>query len=166
MGRISLRVAAWALRQLGLLVAGAPLRVPDGRSQRLLLHSDAGNGRPPGPHQGRLPCRPPKDAPTLRWVHVTAFMGAHIGAFRAVRMSEGGEWQDPRVVPNVIFYRLNRALVRPRKSLSQRVTGLTYFDGVIRNRFGMSTQELMQAMRTWHRIAVESEPPPLCRPAR
>jgi hypothetical protein len=93
-------------------------------------------------------------------------MGAHIGAFRAVRMSEGGEWQDPRVVPNVIFYRLNRALVRPRKSLIQRVTGLTYFDGVIRNRFGVSTQELMQAMRTWHRIAVESESPPLRRPAR
>ncbi len=109
---------------------------------------------------------PPKNARTVRWVHVTAFMGAHIGAFRAVRMSEGGEWQDPRVVPNVIFYRLNRALVRPRKSLIQRVTGLTYFDGVIRNRFGMSTQELMQAMRTWHRIAVESESPPLRRPAR
>jgi hypothetical protein len=108
----------------------------------------------------------PSKARIVRWVHVTAFMGAHIGAFRAVRMSEGGEWQDPRVVPNVIFYRLNRALVRPRKSLIQRVTGLTYFDGVIRNRFGVSTQELMQAMRAWHRIAVESESPPLRRPAR
>jgi hypothetical protein len=107
-----------------------------------------------------------KDAPLVRWVHVTDFMGAHVGAFRAVRMSEAGEWQDPRVVPNVIFYRLNRALIRPRKSLLQRFAGLSYFDGVIRNRFGVSTQELMQAMRTWHRLAVESESPPLRRPVR
>ena len=109
---------------------------------------------------------PPRGARTVRWVHVTDFMGAHIGAFRAVRMSEAGEWQDPRVVPNVIFYRLNRALVRPRKSLLQRFTGLTYFDGVIRNRFGVSTQELMQAMRSWQRIAVETEAPPFRRPSR
>jgi hypothetical protein len=109
---------------------------------------------------------PLKGARTVRWVYVTDFMGAHIGAFRAVRMSEAGEWQDPRVVPNVIFYRLNRALVRPRKSLFQRFTGLTYFDGVIRNRFGVSTQELMQAMRAWQRVAVESESPPLRRPVR
>jgi hypothetical protein len=109
---------------------------------------------------------PPKAARTVRWVHVTDFMGAHIGAFRAVRMSEAGEWQDPKVVPNVIFYRLNRALVRPRKSLLQRFSGLTYFDGVIRNRFGVSTQELMKAMRAWQRVAVESEAPPLRRPVR
>jgi hypothetical protein len=81
-------------------------------------------------------------------------------------MSEAGEWQDPSVVPNVIVYRLNRALVRPRKSLLQRLTGLTYFDGVIRNRFGVSTQELMHAMRTWQRLALESESPPLRRPVR
>ncbi|HEY8862745.1 MAG TPA: hypothetical protein VIO37_01050 [Candidatus Dormibacteraeota bacterium] len=109
---------------------------------------------------------PPKGARTVRWVHVTDFMGAHVGAFRAVRMSEAGEWQDPRVVPNVIFYRLNRLLVRPQKSLLRRLTGLTYFDGVIRNRFGVSTQELMQAMRSWQRLAVESESPPLRRPVR
>jgi hypothetical protein len=109
---------------------------------------------------------PAQGARTVRWVHVTDFMGAHVGAFRAVRMSEAGEWQDPRVVPNVIFYRLNRALVRPKKSLLQRLTGLTYFDGVIRNRFGVSTRELMQAMRAWQRLAVESESPPLRRPVR
>ena len=99
----------------------------------------------------------------VRWVHVTDFMGAHIGPFRGTRMSEGAEWQDPRAVPNVIFYRLNRALVRPNKSLVQRLTGLSYFDGVIRNRFGVSTQELMVAMRMWQRLALESESPPLRR---
>jgi hypothetical protein len=108
----------------------------------------------------------PKVARTVRWVHVTDFMGAHVGPFRAVRMSEGGEWQDPRVVPNVIFYRLNQALVRHRKTLLQRLTGLSYFDGVIRNRFGVSTQELMLALRTWQHLAVESELPPLRRPAK
>jgi hypothetical protein len=97
------------------------------------------------------------DAGAVRWVHVTDFMGAHIGPFRGTRMSEGGEWQDPKTVPNMIFYRLNRALVRPKKSLMQRLTGLNYFDGVIRNTFGVSTQQLMQAMRTCHRLALEAE---------
>ena len=101
---------------------------------------------------------------TVRWAHVTDFMGAHIGPFRGIRMSEGGEWQDPKTVPNVIFYRLNRALVRPRKSPLSRLTGLTYFDGVIRNRFGVTTQELMQAMRTCHRLALEQEALKLRRP--
>ena len=100
---------------------------------------------------------PPGGARVVRWVHVTDLMGAHIGPFRGVRMSEGSEWQDPKTVPNVIFYRLNRALVRPRKSPLSRLTGLTYFDGVIRNRFGVSTQELMQAMRTCHRRALDEE---------
>jgi hypothetical protein len=109
---------------------------------------------------------PPAAARTVRWVHVTDFMGAHIGPFRGTRMSEGGEWQDPRTVPNVIFYRLNRALVQPKKSLLQRLTGLNYFDGVIRNRFGVTTQELMIAMRAWQRLAIESESPPLRRPVR
>jgi hypothetical protein len=108
---------------------------------------------------------PPKAARTVRWVHVTDFMGAHVGAFRAVRMSDAGEWQDPKVLPNVIFYRLNRALVRPQKSLLQRWSGLTYFDGVVRNRFGVSTEDLMQAMRTWQRLAMESTAPPF-RPPR
>jgi hypothetical protein len=57
----------------------------------------------------------------------------------------------------MIFYRLNRALVRPKKSLMQRLTGLNYFDGVIRNTFGVSTQQLMQAMRICHRLALEAE---------
>ena len=109
---------------------------------------------------------PPGSARTVRWVHVTDFMGAHIGPFRGMRMSEGGEWQDPKTVPNVIFYRLNRALVRPRKSLLRRLTGLTYFDGVIRNRFGVSTQDLMRAMRRSHRLALEAEPSPLVRPRK
>jgi hypothetical protein len=108
----------------------------------------------------------PGAARTVRWVHVTDFMGAHIGPFRGMRMSEGGEWQDPKTVPNVIFYRLNRALVRPRTSPLRRLTGLTYFDGVIRNRFGVSTQQLMQAMRTCHRLALEAEPSPLLRPRK
>ena len=102
----------------------------------------------------------------VRWAHVTDFMGAHIGPFRGMRMSEAGEWQDPKTVPNVIFYRLNRALVRPRKSPLSRLTGMTYFDGVIRNRFGVTTQELMQAMRTCHRVALEEERRRLRRPPR
>jgi len=107
---------------------------------------------------------PPKTRSIVRWAHVTDFMGAHIGPFRGIRMSEGGEWQDPKTVPNVIFYRLNRALVRPHKSPLSRFTGLTYFDGVIRNRFGVTTQELMQAMRTCHRLALEEEAQKLRRP--
>lgn len=103
-------------------------------------------------------------ARAVRWVHVTDFMGAHIGAFRAMRMSEGGEWQDPKTVPNVIFYRFNRALVKPKKSLADRLTGLNYFDGVIRNTFGVPTQQLMQAMRSCQRLALEAEGPPLRRP--
>jgi hypothetical protein len=104
-----------------------------------------------------------QDARTVRWVHVTDFMGAHVGPFRAMRMSEGEEWQDPNTLPNVIFYRLNRALVRPKKSLLQRFTGLSYFDGIIRNTFGVSTQQLLQAMRTCHRLALEAEGPQMLR---
>ena len=104
------------------------------------------------------------DMRTVQWVHVTDFMGAHIGPFRAKRMSEGNEWQDPKEVPNVIFYRLNRALVRPpRKTLVQRFTGQTYFDGVIRNTFGVPTQQLVQAMRACQRVALEEEAPHMLR---
>jgi hypothetical protein len=103
-------------------------------------------------------------ARTVRWVHVTDFMGAHIGPFRAMRMSEGSEWEDPKTMPNVIFYRFNRALVQPKKSLGDRLTGLNYFDGVIRNTFGVPTQQLMQAMRSCQRLALEAEGPPLRRP--
>ena len=100
---------------------------------------------------------------TVRWVHITDFMGAHVGPFRAMRMSEGEEWQDPNTLPNVIFYRLNRALVRPKKSIVRRFTGLTYFDGVIRNTFGVSTQQLLQTMRRCHRLALEEERPKMLR---
>jgi hypothetical protein len=100
---------------------------------------------------------------TVRWVHITDFMGAHVGPFRAMRMSEGEEWQDPNTLPNVIFYRLNRALVRPKKSIVRRFTGLTYFDGVIRNTFGVSTQQLLQTMRMCHRLALEEERPKMLR---
>jgi hypothetical protein len=106
----------------------------------------------------------PRGGGTVRWAHVTDFMGAHIGPFRGMRMSEGSEWQDPKTVPNVIFYRLNRALVRPRKSPLSRLTGMTYFDGAIRNRFGVTTQDLMLAMRTCHRLALEEERQRLRRP--
>jgi hypothetical protein len=102
---------------------------------------------------------------TVRWIHVTELSGAHIGAFRGTRMSEAGEWQDPKTMPNVIFYRLNRALVKPRrKTISQRWGGLTYYDGIIRNAFGVTTESLLKAMREWQRQALEAEAPPLRRP--
>src|ERR1700716_3356233 len=105
-----------------------------------------------------------KRARTVRWVHVTDFMGAHVGPFRAMRMSEGDEWQDPGALPNVIFFRLNRALVEtPKKTYVQRLTGQTYFDGMIRNNFGVPTQKLIQSMRSTRHLALEAEGSPLLR---
>jgi hypothetical protein len=101
---------------------------------------------------------------TVRWVHVTELTGARVGAFRAMRMSEAGEWQDPMLRPNVIFFRLNRALVQTRKTLPQRLSGFSYYDGVIRNEFGIRTDQLLNAMREWQRQALEAETPPLRRP--
>ncbi len=101
---------------------------------------------------------------SVRWIHVTELTAARLGAFKGMRMSEAGEWQDPKLVPNVIFYRLNRALVRSRKTLVQRLGGFTYYDGVIRNAFGIPTEQLLHAMRAWQRLAVEAEAPPLRRP--
>ena len=100
----------------------------------------------------------------VRWVHVAELMGAHMGAFRGMRMSEAGEWQDPKMVPNVIFFRLNHALVVPRKTLAQRWSGLSYYDGLIRNAFGVTTEQLLQAMQEWQRLALEAEVPPFRRP--
>lgn len=100
---------------------------------------------------------------SVRWIHVTDLTGAHVGPFRGMRMSEPGEWQDPKLVPNVIFYRLNRALIRPDKSVIQRFTGLTYYDGMIRNAFGVTTERLLQAMRERQRRALDAEGPPLGR---
>ncbi len=100
----------------------------------------------------------------VRWIHVTELTGAHMGAFRGMRMSEAGEWQDPKVVPNVIFYRLNRALVHPRKSMLQRFRGLSYYDGMIRNVFAITTEQLLRDMRDRQHLALEAEKPPIRRP--
>ena len=45
----------------------------------------------------------------------------------------------------------------------QRFTGQTYFDGVIRNTFGVPTQQLVQAMRACQRLALEEEAPHMLR---
>jgi hypothetical protein len=101
---------------------------------------------------------------TVRWIHITELTGARLGAFKGMRMSEAGEWQDPKLAPNVIFYRLNRALVHSRKTLMHRLSGFSYYDGVIRNAFGIPTVQLLHAMREWQHLAVEAESPPLRRP--
>ncbi len=101
----------------------------------------------------------------VRWAHVTEFTGARVGAFSATKMSEAGEWQDPRTKPNVIFYRLNRALVTPRKTALQRLLGFTYYDGVIRNAFGIPTEQLLRTLKGWQGQALESEDLPI-RPMR
>ncbi len=106
------------------------------------------------------------DRPPVRWVHLTDLMGAHVGPFKAMRMSETGEWQNPKLTPNVIFYRLNRALVQPRKNVVQRLMGLNYYDGIIRNVFGVSTEQLLQTMRSCQRVALEAEGPPIGRVKR
>ncbi|TMF03408.1 MAG: hypothetical protein E6I42_07950 [Chloroflexi bacterium] len=102
---------------------------------------------------------------SVRWAHVTEFTGARVGAFSATKMSEEGEWQDPRTKPNVIFYRLNRALVTPRKTALQRLLGFTYYDGVIRNAFGIPTDQLLRTLKGWQGVALESEDLPI-RPMR
>ncbi len=101
---------------------------------------------------------------TVRWIHVTELVGARMGPFKGTRMSEKGEWQDPKLVPNVIFFRLNHALVHAPKTWAQRLSGLTYYDGMIRNAFGIPTDQLLNAMREWQRRAVDAEAPPLRRP--
>jgi hypothetical protein len=101
---------------------------------------------------------------SVRWIHVTDLVGARLGAFSGVRMSEAGEWQDPKLRPNVIFFRLNRALVHAPKTLLQRLRGFSYYDGAIRNAFGVPTEQLLQAMREWQRVAVDAESPPFRRP--
>ncbi|HEY1421503.1 MAG TPA: hypothetical protein VGG90_12445 [Candidatus Dormibacteraeota bacterium] len=100
----------------------------------------------------------------VRWIHVSEITGAHMGAFRGMTMSEAGEWQDPKLAPNVVFYRLNRALVHPRKTVLQRLGGPSYFDGMIRNVFGVPTEQLLRAMRDRRQTALEAEKPPLRRP--
>jgi hypothetical protein len=101
---------------------------------------------------------------SVRWIHVTDLVGARLGAFSGVRMSEAGEWQDPALRPNVIFFRLNRALVHAPKTVLQRLRGFSYYDGAIRNAFGVPTEQLLQAMREWQRVAIDAESPPFRRP--
>ena len=101
---------------------------------------------------------------SVRWIHVTDLVGARLGALSGVRMSEAGEWQDPKLRPNVIFFRLNRALVHAPKTLLQRLRGFSYYDGAIRNAFGVPTEQLLRAMREWQRVAVDAESPPFRRP--
>lgn len=101
---------------------------------------------------------------SVRWVHVTDLVGARLGAFSGMRMSEADEWQDPKLRPNVIFFRLNRALVKAPTTLVQRLRGFSYYDGAIRNAFGVPTEQLLQAMREWQRIAIDAEAPPFRRP--
>jgi len=97
----------------------------------------------------------------IRWVHVTELTGARVGTFSAAKMSESDEWQDPRTRANVIFFRLNRALTPTARTLYQRLIGFTYYDGVIRNVFGVPTDQLLRAMRDWQRQALEAEKLPL-----
>ncbi len=97
----------------------------------------------------------------IRWIHVTELTGARVGNFSAVKMSEADEWQDPRTRPNVIFFRLNRALTPTARTLYQRLIGFTYYDGVVRNVFGVPTDRLLRAMRDWQRQALEAEKLPL-----
>ena len=97
----------------------------------------------------------------IRWVHVTELTGARVGTFSAAKMSESDEWQDPHARPNVIFFRLNRALTPTPRTLYQRLIGFTYYDGVIRNVFGVPTDQLLRAMRAWQRQALEMEKLPL-----
>lgn len=101
---------------------------------------------------------------SVRWVHVTDLVGARLGAFSGMRMSEPGEWQDPKLRPNVIFFRLNRALVYTPRSLLQRLRGFSYYDGAIRNLFGVSTEQLLNVMREYQRLAMDAEAPPFRRP--
>jgi hypothetical protein len=100
---------------------------------------------------------------TVRWVHVTDLVGGHMNEFRSVPMPDKGEWRDPKEpVPNVVFYRLNRALVRIKPGRF-RWNGLTYYDGIIRNHFGVATDQLLHEMRERRQKALDAEGPPLSR---
>lgn len=100
----------------------------------------------------------------VRWIHVTQLTGARVGAFTGIKMPEEDEWQDPRVRANVILFRLNRALTPARRPLLHRLIGFSYYDGVIRNAFGVPTATLVRSMREWQKRALEAETLPL-RPA-
>jgi hypothetical protein len=102
-----------------------------------------------------------RSARFVRWLYVTQLTGARVGAFTGMKMPEEDEWQDPRVRANVILYRLNRALTPSRRPLLHRLIGFTYYDGVIRNAFGVPTATLLRSMREWQKRALEAEKLPL-----
>lgn len=100
---------------------------------------------------------------TVRWVHVTDLVGGHMNEFRTTPFPDKGEWQDPKQpLANVVFYRLNRALVRQ----SRRWDRHPYYDGIIRNHFGVTTDQLLHEMRDRRQKALDREGPPLSRPRR
>jgi hypothetical protein len=101
---------------------------------------------------------------TVRWVHVTDLIGGYMNEIRVIPMPDRGEWRDPKEpVPNVVFFRLNRALVRTRPPGLLRWSGHTYYDGIIRNHFGVATDQLLREMRERRQKALDAEGPPLSR---
>jgi hypothetical protein len=100
----------------------------------------------------------------VRWVHVTDLVGGYMNEIRVIPMPDTGEWRDPKEpVPNVVFYRLNRALVRTRPPGFLRWSGHSYYDGIIRNHFGVATDQLLHEMRERRQKALDAEGPPLSR---
>lgn len=101
---------------------------------------------------------------TVRWVHVTDLVGGYMNEIRVIPMPDRAEWRDPKEpAPNVVFYRLNRALVRTRPPGLLRWSGHTYYDGIIRNHFGVATDQLLHEMRERRQKALDAEGPPLSR---
>jgi hypothetical protein len=101
---------------------------------------------------------------TVRWVHVTDLTGGYMNEIRVVPMPDRGDWRDPKApVPNVVFYRLNRALVRTKPPGLLRWSGHSYYDGIIRNHFGVATDQLLKEMRERRQKALDAEGPPLSR---
>lgn len=101
---------------------------------------------------------------SVRWVHVTDLTGGYMNEIRVIPMPDRGDWRDPKdPVPNVVFYRLNRALVRTRPPGLLRWSAHTYYDGIIRNHFGVATDQLLHEMRDRRQKALDAEGPPLSR---
>lgn len=101
---------------------------------------------------------------TVRWVHVTDLTGGYMNEIRVIPMPERGEWRDPKEpAPNAVFYRLNRALVRTRPPGLLGWSGHNYYDGIIRNHFGVETDQLLSEMRERRQKALDAEGPPLSR---
>ena len=99
---------------------------------------------------------------TVRWVHVTDLVGGHMNEIRIIPMPDRGDWRDPKdPTPNVVFYRLNRALVRTRPPGLLRWRSHMYYDGIIRNHFGVATDQLLHEMRERRQKALDAEGPPL-----